>query len=57
MLLEKLEKEKLLTDTAENIGSQYCVCVHKKGTFGKFFDKLFKEDNEKGKLALVVLKN
>jgi hypothetical protein len=41
LLLEALEQEGLLKETAENIGKKYIITTREKGWFGYIYDKFF----------------
>jgi hypothetical protein len=41
LLLEVLEQEGLLKETAENIGKKYIIMIREKGWFGYIYDKFF----------------
>lgn len=56
LVIEELEKEKLISKSAEEIASSYCVCLTKKGLFGRFFDKVNHKDDDK-EVRLIILKD
>jgi len=55
IVIQQLENDNLLKDSAENIGSTYCLCINKKGLFGKFVDKLLGNNSETD-LTIIILK-
>jgi len=52
-LLRVLEKDGLLKDTAENIGTKYLVIFAEPSWFGKMISKLF---NKEDKLVIQIVK-
>lgn len=46
IVLGALEREKLLTKSAAEIGEKYAIVLHQRGWFGRFWNKWFEGTKE-----------
>lgn len=53
MLLQRLEKAKLLKESMDYIGAKYVFVLHEKGWLGRIFEKYFNRENNEG-LAFTI---
>jgi len=55
VVLEALDQEGLLKKSAEEIGSEYAVVIHRKGFFGRFIDKMLHVQGERLHITVVKM--